>query len=118
PRGLGLLLASGLLLTVTAIGAVRGGQYQAFVAAEGGIGDFVARQVGLDVKAVTITGVSRLNEREVLALAGVSPKTSTLFFNVDAARAKLEQAPLVESASVRKLYPGRLLIDIVERSPA
>jgi cell division protein FtsQ len=118
PRGLGLLLTGSLLLTVFAIGAVRGGQYQAFVAAEGGLGDFIARQVGLDVKAVTITGVARLGEHEVLELAGVSPKTSTLFFDVDAARAKLEQAPLVASASVRKLYPSRILIDIVERSPA
>ena len=118
PRGLGLMLAGALLLAATTVGAIRGGQYQAFVAAQGGVGDFVARHAGFAVKAVTISGLNRLDEREVLDLAGISPKTSVLFLDVDAARAKLEKAPLVASASVRKLYPGRVFIDIVERSPA
>jgi cell division protein FtsQ len=113
-----LLLASALLLAATTVGAIRGGQYQAFVDAQGGVGDFLARQAGFAVKAVTISGLNRLDEREVLDLAGISPKTSVLFLDVDAARAKLERAPLVASASVRKLYPGRVFIDIVERSPA
>src|SRR5262249_49593097 len=107
-----------LLLAAFVCGVLRGGQYQAFVAAEGGVGDFIARGVGLDVKAITITGLNRLGERGVLDLAGISPKSSSLFFDVDAALTRLEKAPLVASASVRKLYPGRVFIDIVERSPA
>ncbi len=118
PRGLGLFLTGSLLLAALTFGALRGGHYQTFVAAEGGLGNFVARNVGLDVKAVTISGLTRLGEKEVLDLAGVSSKSSMLFFDVDAARAQLEKAPLVASASVRKLYPGRVFMDIVERSPA
>jgi cell division protein FtsQ len=118
PRGLGLFLSGSLLLAASTFGALRGGHYQAFVASEGGIGNFIARNVGLDVKAVTISGLTRLGEREVLDLAGVSSKSSMLFFDVDTARAQLEKAPLVASASIRKLYPGRIFMDIVERSPA
>jgi cell division protein FtsQ len=117
PRGLGLALAAALILAAGTVGAVRGGQYQAFVAAEGGVGDFVAREAGFGVNEVTISGIGRLGEREVLDLAGVSPRSSVPFFDVDAARARLLKAPLVASASVRKLYPNRLVIEIVERAP-
>ena len=117
PRGLGSALAVALILTAAVVGAVRGGQYQAFVAAEGGVGNFLARGLGFGVTEVTISGVARLDEREVLALAGISPLSSVLFFDVDAARAGLMKAPLVQSAGVRKLYPNRLVIDIVERGP-
>jgi cell division protein FtsQ len=117
PRGLGVALAAALILAAAAVGAVRGGQYQAFVAAEGGLGDFVARQFGFGVKEVTISGIARLGPREALDLAGVSPNSSVPFFDVDAARAGLLKAPLVAGASVRKLYPNRLVIELTERAP-
>ena len=118
PRGLGVALAGVLLLIAGTVGAVRGGHYQEFVAEQGSLGDFVARELGLGVKVITISGIGRLNERDVLSLAGVSPKSSIPFLDVDAARARLEKTPLVASAGVRKLYPGRVVIDIVERAPA
>ena len=118
PRGLGLLLAAALLISVAATGAVRGGKYQEFVAEKGAIGDFVARGLGFGVKTVTISGQSRLSEPEVLALAGITPKISLPFFDVEAARARLETAPLVGHSSIRKLYPGQIVIDIEERTPA
>ena len=40
------------------------------------------------------------------------------FFDVDSARARLEKTPLIKQASVRKLYPGQIVIDMVERTPA
>jgi len=118
PRGLGLFLAAALLIAVAAIGAVRGGKYQEFVAEKGAIGDFVARGLGFGVKAVKISGQSRLSEPDVLALAGITPKISVPFFDVEAARARLEAAPLVSHASVRKLYPDQIVIEIEERTPA
>jgi cell division protein FtsQ len=118
PRGLGVALAVALLVAATAIGAIRGGQYQAFVAAEGGLGDFLARTLGFGVQAITMTGQSRLTPREVLEIAGVSPHSSMPFFDVDAARQRLEKTPLIKQASVRKLYPGQIVIEMVERTPA
>lgn len=117
PRGVGLALALTLLTVAGGVGAVRGGQYDAFVSEYGRLGDVIARNVGFGVKAVTIAGVARLDQREVLALAGVTPKSSIPFFDVDAARVGLMKAPLIASAGVRKLYPDRLVIDIVERAP-
>jgi cell division protein FtsQ len=39
------------------------------------------------------------------------------FFDVTQAKARLEADPLVKQASVRKLYPNQVVIDIVERTP-
>ena len=118
PRGLGIGLALLLLVAAAGVGAVRGGQYQAFVQSEGGLGDFVARSFGFGVQAITMTGQSRLQPQEVLAIAGISPKISMPFFDVDTARDRLEKNPLIAQASVRKLYPNRIVIDMVERTPA
>jgi cell division protein FtsQ len=118
PGGLGLAFAALLLLAVFVAGVWRGGQYGIFVAEHGGIGDFIARELGFAIRAVTISGYTDLHESDVLALAGISSKESLPFFDAAAARARLEAAPLVKQASVRKLYPGQIVIDIVERTPA
>jgi len=118
PGGMGLAFTALLLATVFVVGAWRGGQYQIFVAQNGSIGDFVARELGFAIRAVTISGYSDLHESDVLAVAGISPKESLPFFDAGAARARLEAVPLVKQASVRKLYPGQIVIDIVERTPA
>jgi len=118
PRGLGLALAAALLIAVAALGAIRGGKYQEFVARQGAVGDILARGLGFGVRTVKISGQSQLSEPEILALAGVTAKISLPFFDVEAARARLEAAPLVGHASVRKLYPGQIVIDIEERTPA
>jgi cell division protein FtsQ len=117
PRGLGLALALGLILGVTVFGAVRGGEYETFVAREGSVGDFVARALGFDIAIVTISGEADLRVPEILADAGISPKNSLLFLDAAQARTRLETVPLIKQASVRKLYPNHLVIDIVERAP-
>ena len=118
PRGVGLLLAVALLGGVAFVGAERGGEYEAFVAREGGVGDYVARALGFGVAAVTISGQSQIAEREILTLAGLSDKSSLPFFDAVQARKNLEALPLIKQASVRKLYPDRIVIDIVERAAA
>ena len=118
PRGLGLALTLGLLLGALVFGATLGGQYRAFVAAEGGVGDVFARALGFGIEIVTISGQAQLTEPEILTLAGISPKASLPFFDVAQARKALEALPLIKQASVRKLYPDRIVIDIVERTPA
>ncbi|HYC25864.1 MAG TPA: cell division protein FtsQ/DivIB [Roseiarcus sp.] len=117
PRGLGTALAGALLVGVAAFGVLRGGQYQAFVEREGDLRDVIARSLGLDIAVVTISGQAELREKEILAAAGVGPKDSLLFLDASRARAGLETLPLVKSASVRKLYPDRLVIDLIERAP-
>ena len=117
PRGVGMALAFALVFGAALFGAVRGGEYASFVASQGSIGDFAARALGFDIAIVTISGQAELSEPEILADAGISPKNSLLFLDVAAARARLETIPLIKQASVRKLYPNHLVIDLVERAP-
>jgi cell division protein FtsQ len=117
PKGFGVALTLVLLLAVALFGAVRGGQYQAFIAREGDLRDVIARALGFDIAIVTISGQAELREREILAAAEITPKSSLLFLDAAEARKGLENLPLVKSASVRKLYPDHLVIDLVERAP-
>ncbi len=117
PRGFGLALAATLVLGVALFGAIRGGEYQTFIAREGDLRDVIARALGFDIAMVTISGQAELREQEILAAAHVSPKSSLLFLDAAEARKGLEDLPLVKSASVRKLFPNHLVIDLVERAP-
>lgn len=116
-RYLGTSLVIALLASTTLFGAVRGGQYDALVADYGRPADLLAKALGFSIRAVTISGAHELNEREVLSIAGVSTRNSLLFASVADMRARLKAVPLVKEASVTKLYPGRLLIDLEERQP-
>ncbi len=118
PRGLGLALTIGLLGGVALFGAMRGGEYDAFIAREGELRDVAARALGFDIAIVTISGQVELRERELLGAAHITPKNSLLFLDAAEARKGLESLPLVKSASVRKLFPNHLVIDLVERAPS
>ena len=50
------------------------------------------------------------------AIGGVNGRSSLLFLDAEAVRDKLKGNPWIADATVLKLYPGRLQIDIVERS--
>ena len=117
PMAVEIALTFGILIAAAGVGAVRGGQYQAFVEHHGAIPDIVARHFGFGLDIVTISGVTHLDEPRILSLAGITPKNSLPFFDVADAKKRLESDPLVKQASVRKLYPNQIVIDIVERTP-
>jgi cell division protein FtsQ len=98
-------------------GLSENGGYADFVAREGRPWDIAARALGFEIAAVTITGQSRMTEHELLAAAGITPRDSLPFLDVNAVREELEKVPLVKSARVMKLYPNRLVVAIEERLP-
>lgn len=114
--GTGLVL---LLLGCTGLyGAVRNGEYGAFVAAHGQPGDIAARALGFSIDAVTITGLKALTPAEILRDGGVGPENSLALLDANALRDRLKAVPLVQDASVRKLFPGDLRISVTERDAA
>jgi cell division protein FtsQ len=64
--GVGTLAIFALFGLVGAAGSVENGGYAALVESEGELYDIVARAAGFPISAVTITGQSRLRERELL----------------------------------------------------
>ncbi len=115
--GVGVFFASTLFLVTGAYGVVKGGHYDAFVAAEGAPADIVAKAFGFGIDAVTIAGQTELAEAEILAVSEIGPRNSLLFLDVAKVRERLRNLPLVKEASVTKLYPNRLLIEVEERQP-
>jgi len=117
PRFAGSFLLAALFVGVGIFGAVRGGELDVFVAANGPLKDVLARAVGLGISTVEVSGTSRLSSQEVAAAAGIDGKGSLLFADVDALRERLKSNPMIAEASVRKLYPHALVIAVTERQP-
>ena len=110
-------LVFGVLGGAFAYSAVRGGAYDQFIHDVGTPGDLLARAVGLGIDSVTISGISELKEREILAYAGIKARNSLPYLDAVGIRERLLLVPLIKDAEVRKLYPDHLSISIVERQP-
>ncbi len=115
--GTGAALAIAVLGATGIYGAVRGGHYDRFIAAEGTPGDVLARVLGFGIETIMITGLEELDEASVLATAEISPRSSLAFLDAGQVRERLASIPLVKEAAVAKLYPDRLLITVEERRP-
>ncbi|RTL85336.1 MAG: FtsQ-type POTRA domain-containing protein [Hyphomicrobiales bacterium] len=115
--GVGLFGLALLFGGVGFAGMVQNGGYDALVAREGQPWDIAARAIGFDIAGVTITGQSRLTEKELLRAGGVDARNSLPFLDAAEVRERLMAIPLVKSARVMKLYPNRLVIAIEERRP-
>jgi cell division protein FtsQ len=117
PRLLGTGLTFAFFGSVAITGCILGGHDRAFREQYGEPHHLLARALGLGVERVTISGIDRLTEAEVLAAAGISPATSLPFLSVSETRERLQRTPLIQGASVRKLYPNALAITLTERQP-
>jgi cell division protein FtsQ len=117
PRGLGIAASTLLVLGSIGYGAVKGDHVSAFLEEAKNLRDAAANAAGFRVSEVAIAGRRLLTDQDVLAAAGVTHRTSMLFLDVAEARTRLTANPWIAEAAVRKLYPGRLEIEITERAP-
>jgi cell division protein FtsQ len=116
-RGIATIMAIALVGGAIAAGAVRGGQYDLFVAEFGTLPDLAARGLGMQIEGVTISGAKELSEDEILVATGITTRDSLPFLDAAQVRERVKEIPMVREASVRKLYPSRLLIEVEERAP-
>jgi cell division protein FtsQ len=116
PRRTGIAATLLLLVASTGLGIVKGGHLEAFVASVSEARNAIANSAGFRITSVAINGRKQLTQDEVLAIGGVNGRSSLLFLDAETVRGKLKADPWIGEATVLKLYPGRLQIDIVERS--
>jgi cell division protein FtsQ len=116
PNRAGVAATVLLLLGSTGFGIVRGGHLADFTAALSDTRNAIANSAGFRITAVAINGRKQLTQDEVLAIGGVNGRSSLLFLDAATVRDKLKANPWIGEATVLKLYPGQLQIDIVERS--
>jgi cell division protein FtsQ len=112
-------VAAALLIVVASAGygTVRGGHVGEILDRLKDIRDMAANAAGFNIAAVALAGQKHLSREEILATAGVTGRTSLLFFDVADARARLLTNPWIGEATVQKLLPDRLVITIAERAP-
>jgi cell division protein FtsQ len=115
PRRVGISMTVLLLIGSCGFGIVKGGHLQDFITAVSDARNAMANSAGFRITSVVINGRKQLSQDEILAIGGVSGRSSLLFLDADGVRDKLKANPWIADATVLKLYPGRLMIEITER---
>src|SRR5262245_11113764 len=115
PRGTGLGAFALLMAASVGYGTVRGGHVAAVAAELSDARDAIANALGFRITSIALAGGRQLTREEILTTAGVTGRTSLLFLDATAARARLKANPWIAEATVLKLYPGRLHISVIER---
>jgi cell division protein FtsQ len=116
PHRAGVAATVLLLVASAGFGIVKGGHLEELTSALGDTRNAIANSAGFRITAVAINGRKQLTQDEVLAIGGVNGRSSLLFLDAAAVRDKLKANPWIGEATVLKLYPGQLQIDITERS--
>jgi cell division protein FtsQ len=115
PRGVGMAAAALMVLSSIIYGTVEGGHVPTIVSGFKEARDQAANAAGFRIVSVALSGNIRVSREEVLAIAGVTGTTSLLFLDVAAMRERLRTNPWIADATVLKLYPGELQVNITER---
>ena len=116
PRRAGSIAATLLLVGSAGFGVVKGGHVDEVIQTLSDTRNAIANAAGFRITAVAINGRKQLTQDEVLAIGGVNGRSSLLFLDPATVRDKLKANPWIAEATVLKLYPGQLQIDIVERT--
>jgi cell division protein FtsQ len=74
-------------------------------------------QAGFGIEAIHISGQTLTDDKDVITLLTLGAGNSTLTFDAQKAQARLKWLAAVKSATVRKVYPNQIIVDIVEKSP-
>ncbi|QPC44888.1 cell division protein FtsQ/DivIB [Kaustia mangrovi] len=112
-RGGAIVFLGATLVYGLAVGghfAVRGSSLKALL-------DEGSAMVGLAASEISITGLHRQSREAVLAAIGVEEGRSLVGFDAAEARDALQRLDWVASASVLRLFPNRLHIELRERVP-
>ncbi|KFB09699.1 cell division protein FtsQ/DivIB [Nitratireductor basaltis] len=102
-------IATAILFSATGLyGGLQGGHLDEVVQA-------TTSRVGFAISDVQIAGNVETSEIDVLQQIGLDGWTSMVGFSASNARERIAQLPWVESATVRKVYPGTVEVSVVER---
>lgn len=115
PRGTGAAASALLILASAAYGTVRGGHVPTILDGISDLRDGAANAVGFRIASIALAGQKQLSREEILASAGITGRSSLLFLDAETARQRLQTNPWISEATVLKLYPNRLQIEITER---
>jgi cell division protein FtsQ len=96
---------------------VKGDHVPTVIAALKDARDQAAQAAGFRIVSLALSGEHHISREEVLTIAGVTDRSALLFLDVEETRERLKTNPWIADATVLKLYPGELQIEIKEREP-
>ena len=115
PRGVGLVTAFVIVFSGIAFGVVRGGHFETVIAQFKDARDATANIAGFRIASIALAGGTEVSREQILGTAGVTGRSSLLFLDAEGARARLKGNPWIKEATILKLYPDQLRIDVTER---
>jgi len=77
----------------------------------------MAEQLGLGLTQVFLTGHSMTSDRDIFDALDLTNSRSMLRFDSLAARHRIERLPWVKTATINRLFPDSIGIEITEREP-
>ncbi len=117
PRFAGVGFVAMLIAVSTLAGIATGGQYPGFIARNGSLFDIAARNIGFSVSEISISGNKEMTNAEIIAASGITGANSLPTLNVADIQNRLKLLPLIGDVAVRKFYPNKVVISLIEREP-
>ena len=115
PRGAGIAATVLVVLASAGYGVIKGDHIPDVIDAFKDARDAAANAAGFRIVSLSLGGQKHVSREEVLAIAGITGRTSLLFLDVEETRERLKTNPWIADVTVLKLYPGELQIGIKER---
>ena len=78
-------------------------------------GEFAAAGFGID--QIEISGQTLTRDEDIATMIALASGSSTLNFDVQKAMARLGWLRAIDSATVRKVYPNRIIVELSEKQP-
>jgi cell division protein FtsQ len=104
-----LIRFSQIILAVAALAALGWGSYATVV--------YLRTAPRFEVQALSVEGLKRVEESQVLAKAAFDSGANVFHVNLNEIRERVEGLDWVRYASVQRVLPNRIIINIVEREP-
>ena len=79
--------------------------------------NFLVSRPYFQIKEISVRGLRELTEKDVLATAGIKPAQNLLAINTDAVIRRVSANQWVESISVGRELPNKLVLEVKERTP-
>jgi cell division protein FtsQ len=111
-----VLAAALCCVAIVGVYEVRGKIQDGFITASD-IAQNKFADAGFAVGEISISGQSITNETDIVKALAIEPHMSTVDFDADAARQRIEKLPAIASATVRKIYPGHVIVSVTEKVP-
>lgn len=112
-----LIKSRGVQITIAGFAVILGSGYFIKTADKNSMLSSASSHMGFEASKLVVNGNKNLDINVLQARLATQLGNSLFSFKVDAARDEVLNDPWVKSATVRKVYPDTIVVDVIEREP-